>query len=410
MFEKYDLNQTYLLACSGGPDSMALLDMLHKANFKLIVVHVNYKTRQESDYEEVLVKEYCLKNNIQFFVSIFNQTYKGKSFEDVARKFRYHFFASVYFTNNCAGLFVAHHKDDLLETYLLKKQRNVVNESYLLQETNYIENMVVYRPLILDYYKNDLERYCKENNVPYSIDFTNYLDIHPRNVIRKKIVQMDKNALFKQALDDENELINTRKEVQEFIRYYPLFQVNMLQDKSDTWLMIFLYENLKDKCKDKVNKALLLKLKDFLVSKKANLEYKISNDLYLVKKYQEITFEKRILEEINYHYQLIQDEKFQTPYFKVVDSGLKMEGIYLEKNDYPIIIRNYKSTDKIKLKEGYKKVNRLFIDKKVPTNTRKIIPIIENSKGEIVFVYKLYRKYGLKDVKNNFYLKINLEK
>ena len=52
MLKDYDLSKTYLLACSGGPDSMALLDMLYKQDFKLIVCHVNYKTREESDLEE----------------------------------------------------------------------------------------------------------------------------------------------------------------------------------------------------------------------------------------------------------------------------------------------------------------------------------------------------------------------
>ena len=61
MFSKYDKSYPYLIACSGGPDSMALLDMLLKDNFNIIIAHVNYKTRDESDAEEAMVKE-KLKN------------------------------------------------------------------------------------------------------------------------------------------------------------------------------------------------------------------------------------------------------------------------------------------------------------------------------------------------------------
>ena len=80
-----------------------------------------------------------------------------------------------------------------------------------------------------------------------------------------------------------------------------------------------------------------------------------------------------------------------------------MEGIYVSEEDFPITIRNYKSDDKIKLKEGSKKINRLFIDKKVPLSERKMIPVIENKNNEIIYVYKLYRKYGFKYVKNNLF-------
>ena len=53
-------NKKYIVGVSGGPDSMALLDMLIKENYNVIVAHVNYKTRDESDSEEQLVKDNVL--------------------------------------------------------------------------------------------------------------------------------------------------------------------------------------------------------------------------------------------------------------------------------------------------------------------------------------------------------------
>ena len=81
-----------------------------------------------------------------------------------------------------------------------------------------------------------------------------------------------------------------------------------------------------------------------------------------------------------------------------------MQGVYVSDDDFPLLIRNYKSTDKIILKNGTKKISRLFIDKKIPLLERKSIPIIENKNHEIIFVYKLYRKYELKYVKNNLFM------
>ena len=92
MNKKYDLTGKYLVAVSGGPDSMALLDMLVKEKYNLMVANVNYHTRAESDLEEKLVKDYCVKHNIPFFVKHYVETNDKKSFEVKAREFRYDFF------------------------------------------------------------------------------------------------------------------------------------------------------------------------------------------------------------------------------------------------------------------------------------------------------------------------------
>ena len=397
----YSLDDLYLVACSGGPDSMALLDMLIKENYNVIVAHVNYKTRDESDSEEQLVKDYCALHNVKCYVSYFDHNYKG-SFEDAARKFRYAFFADIYKKEECNALFVAHHKDDVLETYLLKKQRNVVNESYLIKPITYINNMKVIRPLVFEYYKEDLLNYCNLNNISYGIDKTNFMDIHPRNVIRKQMVKMDKDKLYEEALKEEEKLIETRKNVKEYIKYYPIYLSSFLKEQEDLWLSIFLYEKCDKKFKKHINKSILLKLKDFVNSDKPNLIYNICDDYFLEKKYNQINFIYK--KENDFCYVLDKLEYINTPYFKLKNSGLKMEGIYVSEQDFPITIRNCKSDDKIKLKEGSKRINRLFIDKKVPMSERKMIPIIENKDKEIIFVYKLYRKYGLKYVKNNLFM------
>jgi tRNA(Ile)-lysidine synthase len=61
-----DHNANYLLACSFGPDSMALFNMLLTEKYNFSVAFVNYKTRSNSDYEEEELEKICLKNNIAF--------------------------------------------------------------------------------------------------------------------------------------------------------------------------------------------------------------------------------------------------------------------------------------------------------------------------------------------------------
>lgn len=401
MFESYDLSKKYIVACSGGPDSMALLDMLKNHNFNLVVAMVNYKTRDESDSEEELVRKYCANNNIKCYVEIFDNKYKG-NFESVARKFRYNFFAKIYNNEKASGLFVAHHKDDVIETYLLKKRRNVINKSYLINEHTIINKMDVYRPLIHNFYKNDLEEYCKNNNISYGIDKTNFMDIHTRNIIRKQIGNQDKSKLYELALKEEDKLIKTRNDVKQFIKYYPIYLLDLLKDKDDLWLNIFLYESCESKYKRNINKSILLALKDFIKSDKPNLIKLVKDDYFLRKNYNKIEF--TFIKDSEFSYTFDKLTFINTPHFKLTDKGLKMQGIYVSEDEFPIIIRNYKDTDKIKLKDGSKKITRLFIDKKVPLDERKMVPVIENCNHEIIFVYNLYRKYGLKYVKNNLFM------
>jgi len=154
----YDKDKVYLVAVSGGPDSMALLDMLYKQKYKIMVAHVNYKKRVESDEEQQMVQHYCETKKIPFYSTDFDSKKVDlkQSFQVQAREFRYHFFSEIYQEKQCDGLFVAHQKDDLIETYLLKKQRNVINESYLILNETIIKKMKVYRPLLNDY-KNENE-------------------------------------------------------------------------------------------------------------------------------------------------------------------------------------------------------------------------------------------------------------
>lgn len=401
--KKYDKTKKYVVAVSGGPDSMALLYMLRKEKFNLIVAHVNYKKRKESDEEQEMVESFCRANNIPIYVSIYKATNPSdKSFQVLAREYRYDFFKKVYDENNCSGLFVAHQKDDLIETYLLKKQRNVINISYIINEYSLIKGMNVYRPL-LNYYKDELLQFCIDNNISYRIDKSNFSSIYPRNVIRKQISNQDKNKLFLEALAEENKLIEINKEVLLFIKANKYYKIVDLTDKNNTFLQLFLYNLIDDKYKKNVNKSLLEKLKSFLSSKKANLKHKIDDEYYLIKSYDQISF-KKIIDDEGFCYIVNDMSCFETPFFKVFSKGYKMQGIFLTEEDFPIKIRSYHQDDVVEIKNGKKKVSRLFIDKKIPLIERKFIPIIENKDGKILFVYGIYRHFNFKLTQNNYFV------
>ena len=106
-----------IIACSGGPDSMALFDILLKVrNIKkinIVCAHVNHKVRKESDFEEQMVHDFCLKNNVPFELFTIDR-YDGYNFEAEARDKRYSFFEDVLHKYNYKYLLTAHHGDDLM--------------------------------------------------------------------------------------------------------------------------------------------------------------------------------------------------------------------------------------------------------------------------------------------------------
>ena len=125
-----DKNKKYLLACSCGPDSMALFSMLLNEGYSFSVAHVNYHFRKESDQEEAILRDFCLKNNIAIYVYD-NKEKVNKNLEARAREIRYNFFNNIYHDNNFDTLLVAHHQDDLIETYLM--QKSVVYTQIILE-------------------------------------------------------------------------------------------------------------------------------------------------------------------------------------------------------------------------------------------------------------------------------------
>ncbi|TNK96322.1 tRNA lysidine(34) synthetase TilS, partial [Mycoplasmopsis pullorum] len=109
---KQENNQVILLAISGGPDSIFLLNKYINHN-NIVVAHVNYNQRFNSDIDQKIVEEMCKKHNIPYeILSLKKDDYQGGNFQNWAREQRYNFFKQVYDKYQCNVLFVAHHIDD----------------------------------------------------------------------------------------------------------------------------------------------------------------------------------------------------------------------------------------------------------------------------------------------------------
>ena len=81
-------------------------------------------------------------------------------------------------------------------------------------------------------------------------------------------------------------------------------------------------------------------------------------------------------------------EEIENDIFRVSKTGNYKCEIGAYESDFPLMIRNFKPGDKIRLKNGTKKVSRIFIDKKVPRTIRENYPVVLNKDNDVIFVPK----------------------
>ena len=371
-------DKRYLIGVSGGPDSMALLDMARRENYYIEVAHVNYHKRESADRDEELVTDYCYENDIIYHTLELEPDELTGNFQAAARQRRYDFFRNICLENHLDGVLIAHHKDDLIETYLMQMEKQIGVSYYGLKKNNIINGIEVIRPL-LKYDKNDLIRYCEENNVPYGIDETNLDNHYQRNRIRHNVVE----KMSKQEKDEIIKEINKKNKERELEIKTAKKYLNKNEYEVDEFLNIpylrtylrLYFPNKSDKYFDEMLRQLKESDKCKFIGKK-----------WIIKEYDLI----KIFDELNdyeyYFNDLAEIELKKYDYYKIVKHSNSFNSVTLSESDFPIRIRNYKQGDTIMMNYGSKKLNRYFIDNKIAYYDRYIWPVVLNKNDEIVLV------------------------
>lgn len=189
-------NHSYLLAVSGGVDSMVLAslflemrDKMKDSGFEFQVAHVNYRLRgQDSDLDQKIIQDFCGKHHIKFHLyEVSEKDQKpDNSIQLWARELRYQFFKQVQEKEKLEFLITAHHLNDQLETFIihLSKAAGINGLSGIPANDNKI-----LRPL-LSFSKEDIYEFAKANNVKYREDLSNKKNDYLRNKIRNEIVPL----------------------------------------------------------------------------------------------------------------------------------------------------------------------------------------------------------------------------
>ncbi len=381
------LTGRWLVAVSGGADSMSLLDQCYNLDMDIAVAHVDYQKRTTSKRDALGVEEYCRKRGIPFYKHVVSCYRKG-NFQSVARDIRYAFFKKLIDELNCEGVLVAHHKDDLIETYLLQINRNTIPDYYGIKPEVYIHGCLVKR-VLLDKSKQQLIAYCQEHHIEYYEDETNASNLYQRNIIRHEQVE-------KMSEDEKNEIIAKINQMNE-LRAYQLVQVDQFLKRNKPEIMIEDFRKLDKSLQLDVLRTFILRNTPLKKVGMINLKH-LSNQLnefnknfkFVIGKYTiYCEYGKLSIENARHHqykYLLDRYETLDTKYFSINQKGTKIESLTVKVNDLPIMIRNYQIGDKIQMCYGTKRLSRFFIDRKIPQHIRDTWPVVTDKNGKVIFV------------------------
>lgn len=265
-----DKNKKYLVAVSGGPDSMYLLHFMSKYT-NVIAAHVNYNKRDSAKRDQKIVEDYCKKNNIKLFVNSVNLDVNG-NFQEKAREQRYEWFVELAKKHKCKGIVIGQHKDDVIETYLMQIERNSHLEYFGIAPKTKIGGKDFIRPM-LDIYKSDVIKTLKKEKVKFGVDETNQMDIYKRNVIRKNIEKMsvkEKDEIVSEITLANNMNQVRQKRVNKFYKQYVLsgkIKNILFTELEDEFIFLVLYKYLKEEgyIIKRINKKIINEMESFIL-------------------------------------------------------------------------------------------------------------------------------------------------
>ena len=404
-------DDTVILGCSGGPDSMCLLSLLENIkNIKIVVAHVNHKVRPESDSEYNILKNYCENNNI-IFEGMEIEKISG-NFEGEARKIRYSFYESLLNKYNAKYIMTAHHGDDLIETILMRLTRGSTLSGYIglkLLDGHYV------RPLLFTT-KDEILDYVNSNNISYFWDYTNDLDEHTRNRYRHKVLPFLKKEnpkVHQKYLKFSNELIEYDNFVNDYIDKSDIIDNNKIYIPNFLKENDFIQRKIIERIIKNLQKNYLFNISDKNVhdiiklahSLKSNASINLPNGFRATKEYNFLVVDNENIFE-NYH--IIFNERFENDdwiIYKLTDSEDSSNDVIRllsSEIQLPLFVKCREEKDKMHLNGGTRKIKDIYIDAKISINERKKRPIVCDSENNILWLPGLKKSKFAKD-KNEKY-------
>jgi tRNA(Ile)-lysidine synthase len=409
-----------LVALSGGPDSVCLLNILselkEELNITIAAAHLNHLLRGDDAFkDEEYAINICNSMGIQCFVKrvdINNYSREHKlSSEMAGRNVRYDFFEEILKREGFNKVATAHNANDQAETILFRIMRGTGLEG--LGGIKASRDNKIIRP-ILCLGREEVEEYIKSKNLNPRIDQTNFEKIYNRNKIRLDILPYMKENFNKDIIKTLNRMSLLLQKDNEFLENIALDFYNKYCIESNDYFII--KKEIFKKEEPIVNRVLR-----HAITKYAQLNYdfeakhiysilylakqhsgkvidlpngvyaeNIYGDIYIKNKIKECDIndkEEIILNKNNINKSIVEFCDYNIKFFIInnyerndlnANQDRLIKYFDFDKINNNILIRNRKSGDKIIPlgMSGSKKLKDIFIDMKIPKEEREKIPIL----------------------------------
>lgn len=390
-------NDRVVLGCSGGPDSVFLLEVFLKIreeyNLTLALAHINHLYRgAEADRDENFVRDLGEKNGIQVFVKRKSMELMAKeekiTLEEAGREIRYSFFDEVLEKINGNKVALAHNLDDQIETFLFRLIRGSSLEG--LEGINDRRDKYI-RP-INEIYKSEIIDYLDTNNIPYVVDSTNLENDYTRNSIRLDLIPFIEkryNPKFKEKI---NSLLNEIREVNEILEvdyskyiFENTLSVQELINEKSFYIKGKIINYYLNKNGVSVSRRKIENIINIL-SSGGSKKIKLDKSCTLIKEYDKIFVENGKIAEKE-----VKEIRMTVP--GEAEFGSYIISAFREKkkrdNDSSEFTTNLKEGDELLIRgrvqgdvmipigmDNYKKLKEIMINSKVPKDERGKIPVI----------------------------------
>lgn len=183
--------EAVLIGTSGGRDSMVLCQLFLQSELAFSIAHCNFNLRgSESDGDEIFVKNWAEKNNIQIHIKSFDTLYyaekNGLSVQMAARDLRLAWFEELCIENNYEYYATAHHQDDAIETYLINQIRGtgLAGLHGILPKRGRLIHPLLFCS------REEITEYARMNNIRWREDSSNKENKYLRNRVRNQLIPL----------------------------------------------------------------------------------------------------------------------------------------------------------------------------------------------------------------------------
>ena len=404
------LFKNVLLCISGGLDSIVLFDIVNRINkeekiFDFSILHYNHNQRNTAFKDELLCEKLSKDNNIFMYKGYLENKENKLTSETLMRYARYKYIFEIQKKKSFDSIFTAHHLDDQIETFYLREQQTSDN---IILSSIRKKYKSLYRPLI-KIEKKYLYFYAKENKLKWNEDETNSNNTIIRNKIRNKIIPAlrleNKNykneIICKKIINRVNNFIDNNIDIINnniYVNINELKSINVVEikyiiKKCYKILMnkeIYLSNNHIDLFCNYINK---IENKKYFSFNEFFFAYKINNKLILFEKINYKSYKIKVKSDpLNLEQGILTtDLNNNFNFLNNKNSILIEESIFKQ----GLFVRNWIEGDKIIFnKEGKKKkLKKIFSELKILPFIKKNIPLLVDSKDEILWVIGYRKKY-----------------